>query len=408
MTMIKYVSGTILGCLITVFCAKGQNTFSPNSTIGLGDIVSSDYSRTAGMGGVGIGIRNGSFLNTSNPAAVSALDSVTGVFDVGLYAKSSNYRSRSYNDNTFAGNFSKIAFGFRANKVWSISVGIKPFSNVGYRIASDVPVEGSLSTKTVYYEGEGGLYSLYGINAIKLGDKLSLGVITSMIAGTFTNTIDQLSYTYKTTSKLTQIYNKLGVQYQLVNGSGDWTFGAIYGYKQNVSVKRSFSIYSGSKEETYEKLKTIGQFIPENYGVGVSWKKEKLLFAADYEWERWSGLKSNLDNVKIRDSHKIKAGVGYSPYRDLYTAHLAKQYQLGFVVNKSYIEMKNKAAWNYAITTGVALPLRAGQTQKGVLGIGLEYGSNLTAPNGFVKENYLMLNINFSFIETMFMRSKIF
>ncbi|MBP1618269.1 MAG: hypothetical protein H6Q14_2096 [Bacteroidetes bacterium] len=407
--MIKYVSGTILACLISLFCAKAQqNTYSPNSSFGLGEIVSSEYSRTAGMAGVGIGVRNGSFLNTSNPAAVSALDSMSGVFDVGVYGKASNYKSNSYNDNAFTGNLRKIAFGFRANKVWSISIGIRPFSNVGYRIASDVAVEGSNSTKTIYFEGEGGLYSLYAINAVKLGDKLSVGVITSMIAGTFTNIEDQVSYSYKTTSRLTQIYNKLGAQYQLTNGSGDWVVGATYGYKQNIGVKRRFSIYSGTTEESSEELKTINQFLPENIGAGISWKKEKFLFAADYEWEGWSGLSSNVDNVKIGDSHKIKAGVGYTPYRDLYTAHSAKQYQFGVALNKSYIEMKNKAAWNYALTTGILFPLRAGQTQKGILGIGLEYGSNLTAPSGFVKENYLMLNVNFSFIETMFMRSKIF
>lgn len=41
-----------------VFCANAQNTYSPYSSLGLGEIVSSDYARTAGMGGVGIGIRN--------------------------------------------------------------------------------------------------------------------------------------------------------------------------------------------------------------------------------------------------------------------------------------------------------------------------------------------------------------
>lgn len=407
--MIKHASGTILACLITVFCTNAQNTYSPNSSLGLGEIVSSEYSRTSGMGGVGIGVRNGSFLNTSNPAAVSALDSLTGVFDVGLYGKQSNFKTRSSSDNAFSGNLNKIAFGFRCNKVWSLSFGIKPYSNVGYHIQDQTPVEGSTSSKTVYFEGEGGLYSLYAVNAVKLlGDRLSFGVITSMIAGTFTNTEDQISYTYKTTSRLTQIYNKVGVQYQFANQAGDWVLGATYGYKQKVSVKNTFSIFSGSSELSSEKLKNTDQFLPENVGAGLSFKKEKLLFAADYEWERWSGLKSNLGNVKIGDVHKIRAGVGYTPYRDLYTAHLAKQYQFGFVLNKSYIEMKNKAAWNYALTTGVAFPLRAGQTQKGILGIGLEYGSNLSAPSGFVKENYLMINVNFSFIETMFVRSKIF
>jgi hypothetical protein len=403
--MIKQVLIAVPVCLFTFLCSNAQNTYSPNSSLGLGEIVTSEYSRTAGMAGVGIGMRNSTFLNASNPAAIAALDSLTGIFDVGVYAKNSNFKANSYNDNAFTGNLSKIAFGFRGTKWWSMSVGIKPYSNVGYHISRETPVEGSATTKTIYLEGSGGLYTLYGINAVKLGKKMSLGVTTMMIAGSYTNTEDQISYTYNKTSRLTQIYNKFGAQYE----AGNWVFGATYGYKQKLYVKNLLEIYNSSNVlKDSESFRTTTQFIPESWGGGVSFKRGKFLFAADYEWERWNGLQSGLSNVDIGDSHKIKAGVAYTPIKDLYTAHLAKQYQFGVALNKSYIEVKNGAAWNYAISAGIGIPLRAAQTQRTMLNIGVEYGSNLTAPSGFVKENYVMMTFSFSFIETMFMRNKIF
>lgn len=408
--MTKYVFGTFLTCFIVVFCGKAQNTYSPYSSLGLGEIVSSDYSRTAGMAGVGIGIRNGTFLNTSNPAGVAAIDSVTGVFDVGVFAKdiyikSSNY----YNDNAFTGNLNKIAFGFRAKKWWGVSIGVRPYSNVGYYVADDEAVEGSTSTKTVYMEGDGGLYNLYMTNAVELIDnKLSFGVTTSLIAGRFTNTEDQTTYTYVTTSRVTQIYNKVGLQYQFANKIGDWVLGATYGYKQYTPIRKTFQILSGTTVESTEKLRTTHDFLPENYGIGASLNRQKFLFAVEAEAQNWSGLTSNSSSIGIGNSYSFKAGVGYTPYKDLYTAHLAKQYQFGFSVNKTSIEVEHQAAWNYAVSTGITFPLRAGQTQRGILNMGLEFGSNLTAPSGYLKENYLMLNVNFSFIEAMFMKSKIF
>lgn len=409
--MTKYLLGTILACLCSILSLNAQsnsNTYSPYSSMGLGEIAS-DYSRTAGMGSVAIGMNSGTFLNTTNPAGVAALDSLTGVFDVGLYARYSYYKGRSYSNSTFTGNFSKIALGFRCNKLWSISVGIKPYSNIGYHISDEVSVEGSTSTKTVYFEGEGGLYNLYMINAVKLlNDKLYLGAISSLIAGNFTKTEDQIVYRYKTTSRTTQFYTKFGAQYQFYNGLGNWTIGATYGYKYKFRVKNTDQIYSGNTPGEIEDLRSTNQFFPESYGLGVSLKKDKFVFAADGEWERWSGLVSGLSTVKIGDSYKVKAGVGYTPYKDMYTAYLTKQYQAGLILNKSYIEVNGGAAWNCALTAGVSIPIRSGGAQKGVLGFGLEVGTTPIAPAGYSKENYALLNINFSFIEAMFMRRKIF
>ncbi|MFT4073323.1 MAG: hypothetical protein QM654_15520 [Dysgonamonadaceae bacterium] len=403
MTIIKRASAAIILCLLTAACIHAQNTYSPNSSLGLGEIANNDYSQTAGMAGVGIGMRNGTSLNTSNPAAIAAIDSVTGIFEASVFGKYSSFNNSSSNS-AFAGNFKKLAIGFRGTKWWSMSIGLKPYSNVGYNVQSESPVEGGTS-KTIYFEGSGGLYTLYATNAIQLGSHFSFGVTSYLIAGSFTNTENQNSYRFTTESRLTQFHNKFGLQYQKEN----WVFGVVYGYKQKTGVKNEFTVYnSSSVAESSEKLKNTNQFIPASYGVGASYKKNKFVVAADYEWVKWKGLQSGVSNVAIGDSHTAKIGLSYTPYRDIYTKHLAKQYQLGLSVNKSYIEVKNSTAWNYSVSTGMSIPMRASQTQRALLNVGLEFGSNMKAPSGYITENYVLLSINFSLIETMFMRSKIF
>ncbi len=403
---IKKISLAFVACLLGVACAMAQNTYSPYSALGLGEIVSGDNSQTAGMAGVGIGVRNPSSLNISNPAAIAAIDTLAGIFEVGVFAKGYNYRNSTGTDNAFAANFNKLAFGFRGtNKWWSMSLGLKPFSNVGYRIRSESAVEGQTASQVIYLEGSGGLYNLYATNAFRLGPYVSLGVTSSMIAGSYTQKEDQTTFRYETESNVVQFYNKFGLQLH----KGNWTLGATYGYKQKLSLENNFSVYAGSNTlQSTEKLRSTNQFIPESYGMGASYRTSKLLVAAEYETEKWKGLQSGNASIGIGDVHRAKVGVAYTPYKDAYTAHKAKQYQFGVGVNKSYIELKNKAAWNFSVSSGVVIPLRVNQSQRAMLNLGVEYGSNLTAPSGYLKENYVMISANFSLIEAMFMRRKIF
>lgn len=400
MTMNKYVVAFLLFSLIGISPLLAQNTYSPYSSLGLGEIYSGDKSQ---MGGIGIGIHNKEWLNTSNPAGVAAIDSLAGIFEVGVFAKGVTYLSNSRKDKSFSANFNKIAFGFRGKKWWSFSFGIKPYSNVGYHVEATTPVEGG-DSQTIYYEGSGGLYNLYATNAFKIGAKTSVGIISSMIAGEITHSQDVVSYKYTTTSRATQFYNKFGVQHQVNN----LTLGATYGYKQNITFKNTISSYNSNnvlQSEESERNTTL--FIPQSFGIGFSYQMPRLLLAGEYELEKWAGLPTSA-SVSFTDVHKIKIGATYKPIRDVYTMHLAKQYQMGISINKSNIEVRNKAAWNYAISSGVTLPLRANQAQRALLHLGVEFGSNLTAPRGYLKENYLLLSVNFSLIEAMFMRNRIF
>lgn len=377
---------------------NSQEMYSPYSMLGLGDIETRDYSRTSGMAGIGIGIREYDYLNAVNPAGLTDLDSLRFIFDISANLKQSSFSRNSETDNIFSGNFRKMAFGFRVSRKWSASVGVKPFSDVGYQIYSSQAIEGSTATKDIYLEGSGGLYSVYLSNAYKLTPYLSLGINTMYIAGTIHQVENQVDYLFDKESHAAKFYNTFGLQYH----KGALTLGLVYGYKQKMSLDNTTSIYDSSGtllEENSDRSTT--QFIPENIGVGFSLKKNKLVIGADYQYHKWEGLSSGVSNVKIVDSHILKAGVGYTPKEEYYRIRRGTQYQFGASLSRSYIQVKGKDAIGFSVSGGASLPLSGS-----LLNIGLEYGNVLKSPSGYIKESYMMLTINYTLFESWFRRNK--
>ena len=112
------------------------------------------------MGGTGIATRNRRFINYTNPAAVSARDSLAFMADFGLEQKNTIYRQgdlRSGN-NTF--NIHDFVMSFPIYKSSAFMVGISPFSDVGYDFSS-------IETKPEIIGNTGNItYDSYGTGSI--------------------------------------------------------------------------------------------------------------------------------------------------------------------------------------------------------------------------------------------------
>lgn len=128
-----------------------------------------------------------------------------------------------------------------------MAFGTKPFSNVGYQIESDVDIEGSTETKSVYIEGDGGLYSIYWSNAFLLNKYLSLGINSMYISGNIKQTENQTDYLFEKSSRTSQLYNTFGLQFH----NGPWVAGLTYGYKQKLTMENSTVIYNSSNTEIW-------------------------------------------------------------------------------------------------------------------------------------------------------------
>lgn len=376
---------------------KSQSIYSPYSMLGLGEIETRDYSLTSGMAGIGQGIREHDYLNPLNPAALSALDSMKFIFEVSVGLKNSSFSSGSRENNIFNADFKKLALGFRITPRWGMSIGMKPFSNMGYQIISTEPVEGSAQTKDVSMEGEGEIYQLYLSNGFKLNKNWSLGINMMYISGTLKQTENHTTYYFTKEGQLSRLYNTFGLQYH----NGGLIAGLTYGYKQNITMNNKTLIYSSSSliEEIDERNKEV--FIPQQLGIGFTWSGEKFMGGVDYQLQKWNGLVSGADNVRIVDLHRLSAGVGFTPGgRNLFRGiRKNSRFQMGGSISRSYIQIKSQDTYTYAVTGGYSLPVRQG---KGLLNFGIEYGNVLSCPSSYIRESYFLVTFNYTFFETWF------
>lgn len=135
-----------------------NNTFSPYSRYGLGEITQPTFAHNAGMGGAYIALKPDSlmpiFINTGNPAAYALIKITTlEVGGNGLYSKFSNSSSSITKWST---NFGYGAIGFPILKNGGACFGITPYSHVGYDTQNTLNETG-IGNVSYTYNGSGGL-----------------------------------------------------------------------------------------------------------------------------------------------------------------------------------------------------------------------------------------------------------
>ena len=131
--------------LLAVFLIKGVSAsaqegaygaYTPYSIFGIGEIAKEGTAYNKSMGGTGIATRNRRFLNYTNPAAVTARDSLSFMADFGLEQKNTLFTqgNKTSGNNTF--NIHNFAMSFPIYRSSAFMVGISPFSDVGYDFSS--------------------------------------------------------------------------------------------------------------------------------------------------------------------------------------------------------------------------------------------------------------------------------
>ena len=128
---------------IVCFCfgkSFSQNTSSPYSIIGLGDIEKSYFDRTSGLGHAGVALYGERNLYVGNPASFSFLE--TRPFqnpfylDLAVRYKNINYAGIAITSSTANQSndlqFKRISFAIKPKPRWGLSFGLLPFSTANY------------------------------------------------------------------------------------------------------------------------------------------------------------------------------------------------------------------------------------------------------------------------------------
>jgi len=420
----KLIIFTILIFVIVSHEAYSQaNVNSPYSRYGVGDLATRQNAYNFAMGGVSIAISNPRYVNPFNPAANTAFDTLSFIFSGGLNSKVGTLKNDKLTTNTNFATLGYFLFGFPITKWLKSSIGIIPYSNVGYDIVDQQNLP-DIGNTNFYYRGSGGLNQFYLNFGVPVTKNLSLGVSGAWMFGKanlarliyFPDSIGLLHTRIDNYIEVGDLYFDFGAQYKkAIKNDMTIGFGATFAPKQNVSSVENYlaRTYSGSatgieyfRDTIESRIENEGSLvIPDKYGIGIMLKKkESWMIAADYTWQNWSKYKAFGVSDSLQNSMQFSIGGEYQPNRNAASNYLKLvTYRLGFRYNKTYLELRNHQINQFGISFGVALPLPRTLT---TINLGVEIGRSGTTASGLIQENFMKFTLGFDIWERWFVKRK--
>ena len=170
------VRNTTFSLLLITLClfnfsnsGLAQNTSSPYSRYGIGNLNPKNFGQSFAMGGTNIAMQNDSTpmfsINSNNPASYASLRLTT--VELGVNYNREQLASTSSGKqaiNTASLGYAALAFPFK--KWWGSGIGLIPYSSVGYNVTDhqDIPNVGGVD---YLYQGTGGINQIFFGNGFK-------------------------------------------------------------------------------------------------------------------------------------------------------------------------------------------------------------------------------------------------
>ena len=397
--------------------------YSPYSVYGIGDLHPAGSAFNASMGGVGIATRNRRFVNTMNPASITARDSLSFMADFGLYGKASLFRQGDLKGAKPVFNLHDFVISFPMWRKTAFMIGVQPFSDTGFsmsyvdKISSGDQSIGYTGNRAYSAAGDGGLNQFFVGASVLLWNRLSLGAQYNLMFGNIskysTSSFGDASYRTQAMGDTLQLRAhtaKFGLQYeQPVGRAGRFTLGATYRLKANISGQAvEYSSISEMNLGSHD-LKEDHISIADELGFGLAYNQgDRWAVEVDYLRSDWSG--SNFDAVrgfrnngtysfKSSIAQSVRAGFEITPNRNDIRYYLKRcTYRFGAYWDQSYYQVDGQNLAAAGITLGMTIPVFQGYN-------GITFALDL-GQRGFgtayVKENYVGFHVGFNIFDIWF------
>ncbi|MGM0375551.1 MAG: hypothetical protein ACQEQ0_02125 [Bacteroidota bacterium] len=411
--------------LISVSSFSQKRTYSPFSRYGVGELSERGFGQNAAMGNTGIGHRDKDHLNNLNPASYSAIDSTSFFFEAGISGFNQTFESEGNEEKYNNIDFSYFAMGFPLSKKFHTSLGLKPFSNTGYKFEFS---DANTLNRAI---GTGNLSSAYGGLSFRPSPNLSIGAHATYLFGNIRHTTfiefseDQAAYKYGVQSELhaSDFFFDFGAQYtKEISNSRSLTLGATFRPQTPINGDFQRTVAKGFQYDEDGKLFTSNQVIeaasdssdiksfdiPQSLGFGVSYKmnkeSEELLLNADYIISNWGDITLPDGHSNTTNSSHLMAGAQYIPNKRSQSYLGRMSYRAGIKYKQEYIKINDQQINDFGITFGIGLPLSRSKTS---VNMAFELGKRTpSADNKIMSENYGKMTLNFTFHELWFRQRK--
>ncbi|KAA6340411.1 hypothetical protein EZS27_011720 [termite gut metagenome] len=405
MILHKQLVAAFLLILLSGAIFAQNNTNSPYTRYGYGQLADQTSSKSKAMGGIAYGLRDRYQINPANPASYSAVDSLTFLFEGGITLQNTNFSDGTTKLNAKNSSFDYIAMQFRLHRKLGMTMGLLPFSNVGYNF-SQINTENSIT-----YSGEGGLHQFFAGLGFQVVKNLSIGTNISYLWGDITRNAvvifasNSSAYSYQEAKAVSikDVKFDLGLQYTYDLGKkNSLTAGLVFSPKRKLNNE--------AYEQTVTNAVTVKEIkadfgIPLSWGLGLTYIYDtRLSVGLDYNLQKWSKVSYMGDANAFCDYSKIALGIEYLPGYTGRNYFSYIKYRAGVYYSTPYYKIENVSAKEYGITGGIALPL---PRTRSILNISAQYvkleGQNAT----MLDENYLRLNIGLTFNERWFFKRQV-
>jgi opacity protein-like surface antigen len=395
--------------IILIFCGlsgyaqqdlNNNNTTSPYSRYGLGDLHHYGYGRTAAMGGASLGSRHSIQINSANPASFSSNDSLSFVFEFGMDAKFSNYKSNTGSMKASDLNFRYFSLSFPISKRLGAGLGLQPYSDMGNEISYSeiLPNIGNVSYK---YIGEGTISKAYFGASVIPFKGLSLGANLNYIFGRInqnstTNFDDATLFDLSSTegTRLSDFTLSYGLQYDYKIKKNQYlTLGVTFETPSDVTAFhrllsfKTITVGSGALVDTIQFKPESKDIIklPSTIGVGLSYNKiNKLEVNADYYYAGWS--KSTFYGASdpvLTNQSRFSAGFEYIPEMFSIRSYVKRiKYRAGVHHENSYLILNNHQIKETGVSIGAGIPF---PKSKSTANIAFELGKQGTTKDDLVQ-----------------------
>ena len=176
-------AGILVFLLLLGFFAQAQKINSPYSRYGLGRLAGKNVNAPLkAMGGISIGYWNKSLINPGNPASYGKFDSTAFLFEVGLFGNMTTLKTTYQSESSNIATLAYLYVGFPITKWWRSTLGLMPYSKVGYDVKVIVPIE-DFSNVTNDITGDGGLNRFFWGNGFNITENFRAGIDATFLFG---------------------------------------------------------------------------------------------------------------------------------------------------------------------------------------------------------------------------------
>lgn len=395
---------------------------SPYSRFGLGDLSDNNNAWNMTMGQAGITMRSPYHVNVTNPASMTAFDSLSFIFEGGFNSEFVQLTSDVQSVNRNYATLGYVQFGFPVTKWWKTSLMLLPYSDVGYNVVVPEQKEGIGYVERVY-AGYGGINRFVWGNGFRPFKFLSIGFNLSYYFGSmgrrssivFPDSLYYANVRLDNYITMNDVLLTWGAQYHHKVFKGyNLTVGAIFqaGSNMNATADYLAQTYFTSTSGIDYPEDTIAQGtnyegtirIPMLVGGGVGLEKpNKWMVGIDYKFQNWEKFNAFGLSDSLVNSHQVSAGGEIVPDWTSSKYFSRVRYRVGFMYQATYLELRGKQLNEFSVSLGLGLPLRGVKTG---INLGMQVGLRGTTEQNLIRETYFKFVAGFSIYERWFVKKK--